>query len=157
MIDWAEWQPKERATLLFVVEASRILLIRKKTGLGAGKISGPGGRLEPHETPLACAIRETQEELGITPSGITERGTTSFHFLDGYELFVTVFFADGYTGTPVESEEAIPIWTPLDRIPYDEMWKDDGVWLPLALAGKRFDGRFVFDGDAMLWHEIDVS
>ena len=31
------------------------------------------------------------------------------------------------------------------------------TWLPLALAGKRFDGRFVFDGDAMLWHEIDVS
>ena len=54
-------------------------------------------------------------------------------------------------------DEAIPIWTPLDRIPYDEMWRDDGLWLPLALAGKRFDGRFVFDGDAMLWHEIDVS
>lgn len=157
MIDWAAWTPKDRATLLFVVERDRILLIRKKRGLGAGKINGPGGRLEAGESPLACAIRETEEELGITPSGVTERGTVSFHFVDGYDLFATVFFASAYTGTPIETDEAIPIWSPLDAIPYDEMWKDDSLWLPLALDGKRFDGRFVFDGDAMLWYEIDVA
>ncbi len=81
----------------------------------------------------------------------------SFHFVDGYVLFATVFFATGFTGTPTETDEAIPVWSALDQIPYDEMWKDDALWLPMALAGKRFDGRFVFDGDAMLWHEIDVA
>ncbi len=49
-VDWTTWEPKERATLLFVIKEGQILLIRKKRGLGAGKINGPGGRLEPGET-----------------------------------------------------------------------------------------------------------
>jgi len=60
-IDWSSWRAVDRATLTFVTEGSRLLLIRKKRGLGAGKINGPGGRLEQGETPLACAIREVEE------------------------------------------------------------------------------------------------
>src|SRR5690348_10779969 len=38
LIDWATWQPTERANLCFVIRGGQILLIRKKRGLGAGKI-----------------------------------------------------------------------------------------------------------------------
>jgi hypothetical protein len=34
------------------------------------------------------------------------------------------------------------------------MWADDALWLPLVLAGRSVSGRFVFDGDAMLDHEL---
>ena len=61
-MDWNHWQPRQLANLCFIVKDGRVLLIRKKRGLGAGKINGPGGRLEPGETTLAAAIRETQEE-----------------------------------------------------------------------------------------------
>jgi 8-oxo-dGTP diphosphatase len=37
------------------------------------------------------------------------------------------------------------------------MWADDRVWMPLLLAGRRFDGRFVFDGDRMLDHAVDAD
>ena len=53
-IDWERWQPRERATLLFVIRGGEILLIRKLRGLGAGKINGPGGRIDAGETPLAA-------------------------------------------------------------------------------------------------------
>ena len=69
-IDWPTWQPTEKATLLFVLMDGRILLIDKKTGLGAGKIDGPGGRIDPGETALHGAIREVQEELCVTPTGV---------------------------------------------------------------------------------------
>lgn len=36
------------------------------------------------------------------------------------------------------------------------MWADDRVWLPVMLEGRRFALRAVFDGDAMLWHEMDL-
>ena len=62
-IDWTQWQPQETATLMFVIRNDEVLLIRKKRGLGAGKMNGPGGRIEQGETPLQCAIRETEEEL----------------------------------------------------------------------------------------------
>lgn len=61
-IDWASWKAKDPATLVFVVKEGSILLIRKKRGLGAGKINGPGGRLEAGERPLEGAVREAQEE-----------------------------------------------------------------------------------------------
>ena len=66
-IDWDTWEAKDPATLVFVVKDGQMLLIRKKRGLGAGKINAPGGRLEPGEAPLEAAIREAQEELCITP------------------------------------------------------------------------------------------
>ena len=71
-VDWERWRPDVRATLLFVVRDGRILLIRKKRGLGAGKINGPGGKLDPREAPLAGAIREVEEEIGVTPTGVEE-------------------------------------------------------------------------------------
>jgi hypothetical protein len=36
------------------------------------------------------------------------------------------------------------------------MWEDDELWLPLVLARRPFRGRFVFEGDAMLDHELEL-
>lgn len=148
-VDWERWRPTDVATLLFVVRGGEILLIRKKRGLGAGKVNGPGGRIDPGETPRACAIREVEEELRVTPFGVEPMGELRFQFADGYGLHAHVFRASGCEGTPTETDEAVPLWTPTDRIPYSEMWADDAMWLPLLLEGRRFSGRFVFDGDLM--------
>jgi 8-oxo-dGTP diphosphatase len=153
-IDWAGWVPTDRATLLFVVEETRILLIEKKRGLGAGKVNAPGGRIEPGETPLDGALRELREELGVGARGAVEHGQVSFQFVDGYSLHCHVFRAEECLGEPVETVEAAPRWTPLGEIPYPRMWADDALWLPLLLARRRFEGRFLFDGDAMLDHEL---
>jgi 8-oxo-dGTP diphosphatase len=154
---WQGWVPHHRATLVFVVRDGEILLIRKKRGLGAGKINGPGGKLDPGETFLACAIREVEEELGVTPLEPEERGLLCFQFPDGYALEVRVFVAARCRGEPRETPEAIPLWTPLADIPYDEMWADVRIWLPLLLAGQRVRGRCIYDGDVMLDHCLDSA
>jgi 8-oxo-dGTP diphosphatase len=156
-IDWPRWVPREKATLLFVLEPGRILLIHKKTGLGAGKINGPGGRIDPGETAREGAIREVQEELCVTPTGVREAGELSFQFTDGYSLRGTVFTATGFEGTLCETREAAPLWTPVNAIPYERMWADDRLWLPLLLSGRRFEGFFIFDGDAMLDSRVEES
>ena len=71
-----------RATLLFVVRSGRVLLIRKKRGLGAGKINGPGGRIEAGESALEGAVREVFEELRITVLDADLRGELHFDFAD---------------------------------------------------------------------------
>ena len=53
-IDWKNWTPTMSGTLLFIISDSRALLIRKKRGLGAGKINAPGGKIDPGETPIAA-------------------------------------------------------------------------------------------------------
>jgi len=152
-----EWKAVDLATLLFVVEHSRVLLIRKKRGLGAGKINGPGGKREVGESALACAIREVQEELCITPENPVSRGRLRFQFTDDYSIDVEVFVATEFTGTPTETDEAIPLWFPVTDIPFDEMWADDQIWLPHVLAGNSVDGRFVFASDTMLEHDVEFS
>lgn len=155
-IDWTTWQAKDPATLVFVIRDEQMLLIRKKRGLGAGKINGPGGRLDPGETPLECAVREVQEELCITPVDLQKAGEHQFQFVDGYSIHVHVFRAPDFEGTPTETEEAIPIWTPLDAIPYHEMWEDDEIWIPHLISGTPFHGRFIFEEDRMVDYDLQL-
>ena len=156
-MDWNNWQPRERANLCFIVKDGRILLIRKKRGLGAGKINGPGGKIEPGETALESAIRETQEEIGVTPLEIEERGVLHFQFTDGYSLHCAVFLARDFIGVPIETAEATPMWFETGAIPYDEMWADDQHWLPQILAGSRFAAWFEFDGEKMLSKDVRLD
>ncbi len=156
MIDWTTWRPRQRANLLFIVRDEKILLIRKKRGFGAGKINGPGGKVDPGETALESALRETFEELGIHPLGAERRGELHFQFRDGYSLHCVVFLARDFSGEPRETDEAVPLWTPIDAIPYDEMWADDRHWLPLLIAGEYFASYFEFDGEELLSREIVV-
>src|SRR3990172_12157236 len=87
-IDWSAWRAREVATLVFVIRDGEILLMRKKRGLGAGKINGPGGRLEPGESVEACALREVHEELRVTPVGLRQLGGNAVQVVDGYSIHV---------------------------------------------------------------------
>lgn len=69
-----------------------VLLTRRTAHLydHAGQISFPGGRSEQDESPAATALRETEEEVGLSASRIQILGTLS--------EYVTV---TGYCVTPV--------------------------------------------------------
>jgi 8-oxo-dGTP diphosphatase len=155
--DWTGWRAQEFATLLFIVRGGSILLIRKKRGLGAGKINGPGGRIEPGESSLDAAVRETREELGIEALAPELRGELHFQFVHGYSLHCTVFVAADFLGEPMETSEAIPLWTPLSAIPYEQMWADDNLWLPEILAGGKVRGFFHFEEEKLLSHRMVVE
>jgi 8-oxo-dGTP diphosphatase len=153
-IDWEQWEPKERATLMFIRQADRFLMIEKKRGLGAGYYNAAGGRMEPGETPLECAVREIQEELCITPLAPEHAGTVMFQFVDGHSIHGEVFVASAFEGTPTETDEAVPVWFRIDELPYHNMWEDDRVWMPHLIQRKKFTGRFIFDEKTMLDHEL---
>ena len=153
-VNWSAWAPKERATLMFILQNGKMLLIHKKRGFGAGYYNAPGGRLEAGETPLECAIRETQEELCITPLDPVHAGTLMFQFIDGHSIHGEVFTATRFEGIPTETDEAIPHWFSMDELPWHNMWADDPVWYPKMMAGEKFTGRFTFDHKTMLDHEL---
>lgn len=155
--DWSVWQPNMRATLLFVVRDGQVLLIHKKTGLGAGKINGPGGKIEPGETPVEGAVREVEEELCIVPGEPVEVGVLRFAFVDGLHIHCTVFRSGDFTGEPTETVEARPQWFAIEDIPYERMWADDQHWLPRMLGGEIFDSWFEFDDETMLSHRVEWS
>lgn len=154
---WSEWKAEVPATLMFVVREGQVLLIEKKRGHGAGKVNGPGGKIDPGETPLECAVRETQEELLISVNNPHKVAELWFQMSDYPSILCHVFLAEDFHGTPQETEEAIPLWVPLDEIPYERMWEDDRHWLPLVLAGETLLGKFIFKGEVMTSKEITAA
>lgn len=155
-IDWTRWQAVDRATLVFVVKGEDILLIEKKRGLGAGKVNGPGGKVDPGETVEQCAIRECREELGIEVQALEKLGEHRFQFTNGYSIHCWVYRSGDYSGTPIETSEARPLWSRVDEIPFDRMWEDDHIWLPLLLKRQAFRGDWIFDEDTMLDYTLEL-
>lgn len=156
-VDWTRWKPQMRATLMFIKVGEKVLLIEKKRGIGAGKINGPGGKIDPGETPLECAIRETQEELHVTAKGVQKMGELFFAMSNIPDIHCHVYTASDYEGTPTETDEAVPRWTEISQIPYEKMWADDRYWLGRMLGGETFRGRFQFDDEVILWSELEFG
>lgn len=154
-IDWDAWEPTETAVICYVVDHDQILLIHKKRGLGSGLVNAPGGHIELEETASEAAIRETKEETGIVVENPIHMGILEFQFTDGLAMRGHVFFSYSHSGTLIETDEAAPFWCPIKEIPYEKMWEDDRLWLPLALEGIHFVGHFIFDDKTMLSHHIE--
>ena len=142
---------------MFVVKDENVLLIHKKRGLGAGKINGPGGHIEPDEKPMAGAIRETREELCIDALNVSYMGELYFHAEDMPRIHAYVYTATDYSGTPSETDEATPLWTSVKDIPFEKMWQDDQIWLPEVLNGNTVRGWFIFEEEYLLDHRLEVN
>lgn len=156
-IDWDFWEPTETAVLCYLFEDDKVLLINKKRGLGEGLVNAPGGHVEDAETAKEAAIREVREETGLIVENPIHMGVLEFQFRDGLRMRGHVFFAQSYSGTLIDTDEAEPFWCPVAEIPYDKMWQDDALWLPEALSGKHFYGQFIFDDRTMLSHRIEYE
>ena len=144
--------------ITYVLQHERLLLIEKKRGLGAGKVNAPGGRLDPGETPAEAAARELTEEVGLQVVGPLERRAEHrYQFVSGLRLHLHAFVATSVTGTVIETDEAAPFWVNRAEVPLDRMWADNALWVPRVLAGEHAVGRFVFEGDAMLDHTLEVA
>jgi 8-oxo-dGTP pyrophosphatase MutT (NUDIX family) len=142
------------ATLIFVTRDTptrQVLLGYKKTGFGAGKLNGFGGKIETGETARAAAVRELREEASIhvleTDAEPVAHLTFWFPAQPDWNQIVHVFLARQWSGKPVESREMIPQWVDANAIPFDRMWQDDFLWLPRVLDGEKLQAQFTFGSD----------
>lgn len=132
--------------------SQEVLLGRKKKGFGLGTMVAPGGKLEPGESPVDAAVRETMEEVGLTvqPDDFTPIGELSYPFPHRPEFSQKswAFLCRRWDGEPVESDELAPEWFPIRELPLADMWDDAKHWLPQALAGTFIRATFIFAADA---------
>ena len=132
-------------TLLFLIKDDQILLALKKRGFGSGKYNGIGGKIEAKETIEQAMLRETKEEINVIPEKYVEAAKIVFNeYFNNQPTIIEmhVFVTEKWTNDPIESEEMRPKWFKLSNIPYDKMWPDDRLWLPLVLDGNKIIAKF---------------
>jgi 8-oxo-dGTP diphosphatase len=116
-----------------------ILLGEKKTGLGQGRLVGPGGKVEPGESLRRAAVRELFEETSLVAeeTSLIPIATLRYPFSTRPHLSQRshAFLVREFDGEPADSEELTAQWWPKTHIPFERMWADAQLWLPSALAG----------------------
>jgi 8-oxo-dGTP pyrophosphatase MutT (NUDIX family) len=124
----AERIPPERArpaaVLVPLVDRSEgltVLLTERAAHLKnhAGQVSFPGGRMEEQdETPLAAALRETEEEIGLSREFVRVIGYLESHLIfTGFHVVpVVAFVRPGFTLRPDPKEVAEVFEVPLAHI-----------------------------------------
>ena len=146
-------------TILLLRKENKILLAMKKRRFGEGKYNGIGGKIEPGETPEEAMIRETQEEIFVTPTQYYKVGVLDYMGFYGdikTKEATHLYVATEWIGDPKESEEMKPEWFDIDKIPYDKMFADDKYWFPYILANKKINALFDFDENwNVLSYKID--
>lgn len=152
------------ATLCFLTKGqpvAKVLLGLKKKGFGAGKYLGFGGKVEPHETIRAAAIRELCEEAGIQVAQKEIQKVALLTFLfptkPSWNQTVHVFLATSWQGQAIESQEMKPQWFNIDKLPYGAMWQDAPHWLPLILSGKQIRASFTFADDNERVEQVSIK
>lgn len=141
--------PLRQATILLLLRDDEVLLAMKKRGFGAGKWNGVGGKPNPGEDIIIAAIRESQEEIEVTPIEPKRVAIINFYFPlvpaeKNWGQQVWVFTATKWKGEPVETEEMSPKWFKFNDIPYKEMWWDDEIWMPKIFSGSLLKASFMF-------------
>ena len=151
-----------QATICEIVKKGKILLQLKKTGkFGEGKWNGPGGKLDPGESPRQGVIREVKEETGLTILDPLLKGEINFYFGNKPKPDWTtyIFLVTQFTGEMKPNEEGGLQWFSIEEIPYRQMWPDDLYWLPEIIEGKTVKGTFWFNdvGENILKYELEIK
>src|SRR5690349_5636557 len=96
-----EAHPDIRRTLLLLRKDDDILLAMKKRGFGAGKWNGVGGKLEPGESIEEALVRESIEEVGVTPKSwqkVAELDFIQDATTDPWHMYVYVYVSWDWEG-----------------------------------------------------------
>lgn len=154
---------KKHYSLIVVTDTSsstsrgRILLGLKNRGFGKGYYNAFGGKLEQDETPDKCACRELEEETQIiVPQQVMRRSKVGIQRYTFQKSHITMImhlyhvdlcdvqrwkFQSNNENTTddvfdvVGCDEITPQWfNDYDDIPYDQMFADDSLWLPILLS-----------------------
>jgi 8-oxo-dGTP diphosphatase len=101
-----------------VVDADRLLLVRRGRPPGAGQWSVPGGRVRPGERLREAAVRELREEAGVRGEcgelvGWVERIGRDHHFVI-FDFRVTLL--DPPSDTVAGDDAADVAWVPLAEV-----------------------------------------
>lgn len=107
---------KKVATICVLKNGDHFLLLKRAKEPNIGLYTPLGGKLDPFETPLNAAIRETWEESGIKVNNMEFRGILTETSPVDYNWISYVYLAEIEKQVTTESEEGTLEWMHIDEL-----------------------------------------
>ena len=142
------------STLCYIEKDSSYLMLhrtKKEKDVNEGKWIGVGGKLNPHESPEECVIREVKEETGLTLKHFILRGVLTFSSEGWEDELIFVYTADEFSGEITPCDEGELAWIKFDDIDGLNLWEGDRKFLPLLATEKDFFSmKLSYKGDKLV-------
>lgn len=146
------------ATLCYLKREGQTLMVhrtKKENDMHKGKWNGLGGKLESGETPEECAIREIQEESGLTVNKPILKGLLTFPgFANDEDWYAFLFLAHQFEGELIDSPEGTLKWIDDDELLDLNLWEGDRIFLPWLEQSKFFSGKFIYKNGRLTSHQV---
>ncbi|HYG56977.1 MAG TPA: GNAT family N-acetyltransferase [Symbiobacteriaceae bacterium] len=109
-----------KQTICLIRRRDQLLLLNRNRAPWMGMWMGPGGKMEPGESPRMCALREVREETGIALDDVRFAGLVTWDVEGGRSGGMYAFVADvqadfGYP-SPRASSEGLLDWKKIDWV-----------------------------------------
>jgi 8-oxo-dGTP diphosphatase len=142
------------ATLVYCVREDHVLLLRRVRPPFEGSWVGPGGKIEPTESPCECAIRELREETSLVAKSIELRGVVRevSSRLD-WQWLLFLYCVTSWDGSVAEHcREGELRWWRIDQLAHIQLPEADRIFMPAILDRGRslFEARFRYDDELRL-------
>lgn len=129
---------KKVATICVLRNGDHFLLLKRAKEPNKGLYTPLGGKLDPFETPLNAAIRETWEESGIKVNNMEFRGILTETSPVDYNWISYVYLAEIEKQTTVESDEGSLEWMHVDDLLKIPTPKTDLYIYKSLIKGSKF-------------------
>ena len=131
--------------------------VKKENDCNRDKWIGIGGKFLDGESPEECALREINEETGLTVTGYRYRGIVTF-VSDRWETeYMHLFTATGWTGTLRECSEGVLEWLHKDALAALPQWEGDKLFLALIHEPDTpfFSMKLQYAGDTLVYAALN--
>lgn len=135
--------------------ASRVLMLHRNKEPNKGLWVAPGGKVEMHEAPLECAIRELREETGLIARRMTLRGlVTEVSPRDDYQWLLFIYVTDDIEGELIPCDEGHLAWVDVSAVPLLPIPQADAIFFPRVINDYEtlYQARYTYDADLNLVH-----
>lgn len=138
---------KKNAVICILKNKDRFLLLKRSKEPNKGKYTPVGGKIDPFETPLQAAIRETYEETGIKISEMDYHGILVETSPINYNWICFIYSAEIDFIDPPECNEGELKWIDFSDVLNIPTPKTDWYIYKYLIEEKKFNFSAEYDAN----------
>lgn len=143
------------ATLVYLKQAGKTLMLHKAKGYQKGKWNGLGGKLEKGESPEEAMRREVFEESGLKVEKALLKGFLTWPEFDGEDdWYAFVYVVTDFSGELRASEEGELEWIEDAEVMALNLYDGDRVFLPWLEQEGFFSAKFCYENGVFKDYEV---